>query len=180
MRRPGSGYHSRPVRRIQAVLTLVVLAVAGWAPASAAGPAPIRAPQCHLSGPLPDAACTPGAVNPAVTQATIHQTICVPGFTSTIRPPVGESNRLKRVAASDYGITDPISNYQGDHLIPLEVGGAPDDIANFWDEPHAASGQKDRLENLFHARVCSGAMLLVEAQRQMATDWFASYQAALG
>ena len=180
MRRPGSGYHSRPVRRIQAVLTLVVLAVAGCTPAFAAGPSASRTPRCHFNGPLPDAACTPGAVNPAVTQATIYQTICVPGFTSRIRPPVGESNRLKRVAASEYGIRDPVSNYEGDHLIPLEVGGAPDDIANFWDEPHARSGQKDRLENLFHARVCSGAMLLVDAQRQMATNWFAAYQAAFG
>jgi hypothetical protein len=33
-----------------------------------------------------------------VTPATIHQTICVPGYTTTIRPPVSESNRLKRRA----------------------------------------------------------------------------------
>jgi hypothetical protein len=115
-----------------------------------------------------------------VTQATIHRTICVSGFSSRIRPPVAESDRLKRVAASEYGITDSLSHYEGDHLIPLEVGGAPDDIANFWDEPRASSAEKDRLESLFHSRVCSGAMALSDAQRQMATNWLAAYRAAFG
>jgi hypothetical protein len=38
----------------------------------------------------------PGALNPAVTQATIHSTICVPSWTATIRPPATYTNRLKR------------------------------------------------------------------------------------
>jgi hypothetical protein len=33
----------------------------------------------YASGAIPDAS-TPGAVDPAVTQANIHQTICVPGY----------------------------------------------------------------------------------------------------
>src|SRR5260221_5126503 len=36
---------------------------------------------------MPDPNCTPGAINSEVTQDTIDQTICHPGFTKTIRPP---------------------------------------------------------------------------------------------
>src|SRR5438270_13269006 len=53
---------------------------------------------CHQQGADPDPGCTPGALNPAVTQATIHQTICVSGYTKTIRPSVPEATRLKRLA----------------------------------------------------------------------------------
>jgi hypothetical protein len=133
---------------------------------------------CHARGPLPDPACTPGSLNPAVTQATIHQTICVSGYTATIRPPVSESNRLKRLAATAYGVTDSLSNYEGDHLIALELGGAPDDIANFWDEPHATSFAKDQLENHLRSDVCAGRAPLAEAQHAIATDWVGAYCAA--
>jgi len=36
---------------------------------------------------LPNSHVTPGALNPSVTQANIHSTICVRGYTKTIRPP---------------------------------------------------------------------------------------------
>lgn len=39
------------------------------------------------AGDLPDPQLTPGVTNPDVTQATIDKTICVPGWTKTIRPP---------------------------------------------------------------------------------------------
>src|SRR3989338_6405173 len=42
---------------------------------------------CRAHDGLPDHACTPGAINPAVTQSNIHETICRKGFTKTIRPP---------------------------------------------------------------------------------------------
>jgi hypothetical protein len=45
---------------------------------------------------LPDASRTPGAINPAVTQKTIAQTICVRGWTHIVRPPVGYTEELKR------------------------------------------------------------------------------------
>ncbi|MER5175479.1 MAG: hypothetical protein ABJB76_09115 [Candidatus Nitrosocosmicus sp.] len=42
---------------------------------------------CHIKGEgLPDPNCTPGATNPNVTQKNIHQTICVPGYSASIRP----------------------------------------------------------------------------------------------
>jgi hypothetical protein len=44
---------------------------------------------------LPTKAVTPGATNPAVTQATIGSTICRSGFTASIRPPVSCTDALK-------------------------------------------------------------------------------------
>src|SRR5205807_8666163 len=38
---------------------------------------------------------TPGARNPSVTQATIRRTICVRGWTRTVRPPTSYTNGLK-------------------------------------------------------------------------------------
>ena len=38
---------------------------------------------------------TPGALNPDVTQVNIHSTICVPGWTATIRPPPDYTDALK-------------------------------------------------------------------------------------
>ena len=47
-------------------------------------------------------------------------------------------------------------------------------MANLWPESaEAAPGfhQKDKVENFLHHQVCSGAMSLIDAQRQIATDW---------
>jgi len=40
---------------------------------------------CHIHGDLPDPECTPGVADANITQANIHQTICVPGYSSKIR-----------------------------------------------------------------------------------------------
>jgi len=40
-----------------------------------------------LAGDLPDSATTPGAINPDVRPDTIRSTICVEGWTRTVRPP---------------------------------------------------------------------------------------------
>jgi hypothetical protein len=45
---------------------------------------------------LPDPALTPGAINPAVTQDDIESTICVRGWTRTVRPPRQYTEGLKR------------------------------------------------------------------------------------
>src|SRR5690349_7314738 len=49
----------------------------------------------------PDPRCTPGAVNPGVTQATIATTICRSGWTSTVRPPesITQPEKLASMAA---------------------------------------------------------------------------------
>src|SRR5947209_3037701 len=90
--------------------------------------------------PLPDPACTPGALNPDVTQSTIGSTICVSGWTATIRPSTSYTNKLKVQGIADYGYTDTsLSDYEEDHFLPLELGGAPKDPKNLWPEPHSGS-----------------------------------------
>lgn len=67
---------------------------------------------------LPNPRLTPGATNPAVTQADIHSTICVRGYTRTIRPPERYTERLKRHQIRAYGYRDrEIWHYEEDHLL---------------------------------------------------------------
>ena len=121
---------------------------------------------------LPDPKCTPGAIDPAVTQYNIDSTICVSGYTKTVRPPVSVTEPQKLESMKAYGFTDSPSNYEFDHLIPLELGGAPDDMKNLWPEPHSSSFTKDSLENYLHDQVCSGNIDLKTAQHEIATNWF--------
>lgn len=146
-------------------------------------PAPRPAGSCHAMGALPDSLCTPGATNSAVTQESIQSTICVSGYTKTIRPLVTYTSPLKAQQMREYGYTDPITAHEEDHLIALEDGGSPSDPANLWPGPYESAGNplgmhaKDRLENALHAEVCAGQITLVEAQRQLSTNWVAAYNA---
>jgi hypothetical protein len=108
---------------------------------------------------------TPGALNPNVTQANIHETICVRGWTKTIRPPVEYTNALKLKQMREYGLTGDPSDFQEDHLISLELGGDPRDQRNLWPEPYPRAAEVDRIENELNAKVCSGRMSLADAQR---------------
>ena len=69
---------------------------------------------------LPDPGLTPGALNPAVTEATIDTTICVRGWTRSVRPPAEYTEALKRRQIREYGYADRrLRSYEEDHLIPL-------------------------------------------------------------
>ena len=109
---------------------------------------------------------TPGALNPDVTQANIHSTICTRGWTKTIRPPGDYTDTLKVRQMPEYGETGDPSDFQEDHLISLELGGDPRDPRNLWPEPYPRASEVDRIENELNAKVCSGDMTLAEAQRK--------------
>lgn len=113
-----------------------------------------------------DPARTPGALNPEVTQATIRSTICVRGWTATVRPSSGYTSALKLRQLREYGRSGPPSAYQEDHLISLELGGAPTDPRNLWPQPRPWADHVDRTENDLNAAVCSGRLTLAEAQRR--------------
>jgi hypothetical protein len=137
---------------------------------------------------LPDQALTPGAINPAVTQANIHSTICVSGYTKTIRPPAAYTTKLKIAQIKAYGYADTkTADYEEDHLISLEIGGAPKDPKNLWPEAYAATAPdgsgagakiKDRIENWLHAQICSGGITLAAAQTEISHDWYVAWQNA--
>jgi len=129
--------------------------------------------------PLPDPGCTPGALSPAVTQATLSATICGSGYTSGIRPPVSITDPEKRNNAASYSYTDSLHDAEYDHLVSLELGGDPNDSRNLWVEPPSPGHQpgagpnnpKDKAENDLHAAVCDGKAQLAAAQNAIATDW---------
>ncbi len=132
---------------------------------------------------LPNAKTTPGAINPSVTQSNIGSTICVIGFTKTIRPPSSYTTGLKRsqlrtLPYSAFGSTDT-KLFEEDHLIPLELGGHPTDPRNLWPEPWSGSTGarlKDQLENKLHLLVCSHQVTLKVAQSAIATNWYLAYK----
>jgi hypothetical protein len=130
---------------------------------------------CHALGTGPDSrpdpACTPGALNPAVSQATIGSTICVPGWTGTVRPPESVTEQEKAASMAAYGDTGSMGDYEYDHLVPLELGGATNDPRNLWPEPGASPNPKDAVENELRRQVCDGQISLPEAQREIAANW---------
>jgi hypothetical protein len=130
---------------------------------------------CHARGSgkfsEPDPKCTPGALNPAVTQQTIHRTICVSGWTETVRPPESVTEREKARSMAAYGDSGSMHAYEYDHLVSLELGGATNDARNLWPEPGASPNPKDSVENALHRQVCDGQMSLAHAQHVIATDW---------
>lgn len=124
---------------------------------------------------LPDPHCTPGAADPSVTQANIDETICRTGYTRTVRPPESITEREKRASLAAYGDTRPLHYYEYDHLIALELGGAPNDPRNLWPEPGASPNPKDSLEGRLRREVCAGEITLGAAQRAIARNWVLAY-----
>jgi hypothetical protein len=115
---------------------------------------------------LADPVRTPGVLNPDVTQATIGSTICVHGWTRTVRPPVDYTNALKARQMRAYSETGSASDYQEDHLISLELGGHPTDPRNLWPEPYPRASAVDQIENDLNAKVCDGSLSLRDAQER--------------
>lgn len=136
--------------------------------------------RCHFrdGGQLPDPKCTPGSVDPAITQADIGSTICRSGYTSKVRPPESETGRAK------FDVTYPAYHVPGgdtselDHLVSLELGGS-NDITNLWPEVGTVPNPKDKVENALRRAVCDGKVSLRAAQRAIASDWMTA-EARLG
>lgn len=133
------------------------------------------------AGDLPDSALTPGFIDASVTQANIQQTICVKGYTKTIRPTAKYTDALKKVQLVQYGFADKNpKHYEEDHLISLELGGHPRDPRNLWPQHRLGAcnaSDKDKLENKLHQLVCSKVVKLSDAQAAISKDWIKSYAA---
>jgi hypothetical protein len=159
------------------------VAVTGTSSAGVAAPPPTPRPEG-----LPDPARTPGSINPNATQGNLNETVCKSGWAAKVRPPSAYTSALKFAQIIEYGYADRNpGHYQEDHLVPLELGGAPRDPRNLWPEPNLitlsdgseiSSEAKDNLEDDLHRRVCDGSMLLADAQRLIAGDWIAAWEAA--
>ena len=120
-------------------------------------------------GQLPDPRCTPGSIDPIVTQVDIYRTICTRGWTKTVRPPEAQTEWFKfHVAYPAYGLGWATSEL--DHLVPLELGGS-NDATNLWPEVGKIPNPKDKVENALNAAVCDGKVSLARAQQAIASDW---------
>jgi hypothetical protein len=166
----------------------------GWSSSGLEGP--ISAPgTCHYRTAadgyaLPDPACTSGAIDTAVTQADVRSTICRSGYTSSVRPPESMTESAKYRSMDAYNSPGSVSQYEYDHLVPLELGGSSD-ARNLWPELDAGSpsqfdstddfgeNAKDGVEDRLNVAVCSGQVTLAAAQQAVASNWTTA-EAALG
>ena len=119
------------------------------------------------------------ALNPDVTQNRIAQTICVPGYTKTVRPSTTYTNGVKRKLLREAGLSESDkSEYELDHIVPLALGGHPRSLDNLMLQPWEGSNgakKKDRLEVKLQCLVCTGQLGLSEAQQAIYTNWPQAY-----
>ena len=179
----GTGPVSPPAQLPSGV---VVATGHGWTSAGLDGPIP-AAGTCRMRTaanrePLPDPACTPGAVDQAVSDANIRTTVCRKGgYTSSIRPPETLTEPAKRKLLAAYGIpASDIGKYELDHLIELNAGGASD-IRNLWPEINTDAGlfkrgtyvrnDKDAVEDYTFQAICAGKTTVSAVQAAIVSDW---------
>jgi hypothetical protein len=111
-------------------------------------------------------------LNPLVNESTVTDTICVHGWTKTVRPSVNVTNHIKRRMMFDIGV--PPEGEPGvilDHRIPLSLGGSPNAKDNFILQPTDESHDKDRVELCLSRMVCAGRIQLYAAQKAIWSNW---------
>ncbi len=162
-------YNARKEEVLQKAHLGVLLAASQTSPEI---PAPVKFSDCHINGPLPDAACTPGDIFANTPLATM----CTSGYTKTVR---NVSVATKKKVYAMYGIAypQPTGSYELDHLIPLALGGN-NDVANLFPEaanPYPGFKEKDVVEIYLYLQVCAGRIDRAAAQAEIAKDWLSIY-----
>ena len=118
------------------------------------------------------------AINRDVTQETIHQTICIAGYTASVRPSTSYTNGVKKKLLQEQSI--PVAaagEYELDHRIPLALGGHPRSLMNLTLQPwegNAGARKKDQLERRLQRLVCADALRLDTARSAIYFDWRAA------
>jgi hypothetical protein len=201
--------HRKAKAGAAAAVTIAAMVTLGFSPANAAGLPYGPGPQTHYTVQrqpaagschyrwlnraaglvLPDPRCTPGALNPRVTQKTLVTTICHTGYTTTIRPSSYVTGLEKKANAASYAYTGSLATGEYDHFISLELGGDPNDARNLFVEPNRTGAKgvnnpKDPVENTLSRLVCNAVHLashhagtatsylpLATAQQLLAANW---------
>jgi hypothetical protein len=145
-------------------------------PEAATAPAERTAPPARRS-PFQE---PPGELSAAVTQANVNTTICVPGWTATVRPSTSYTQGLKRVMLTRAGLrpADAIK-YELDHFMPFAVGGHPRSEDDLWLQRSDSAWNarhKDRLERRLQVMVCAGEISLHTATTAVRHDWHTAYR----
>jgi hypothetical protein len=120
----------------------------------------------------PDRKLTPGA-----TRMVAIGEVCSMAHEEVVREVPAP---LRQAILREYGVGEGhAKDYEIDYLITPGLGGA-DDIHNLWPEPRKTgtwnARVKDDLEERLHEMVCTGRVDLPTAQREIATDWIATYK----
>lgn len=124
----------------------------------------VLATSTAIAGPLP--------VNPDVTPENIESTICVKGWSKSVRPPQIYTDRVKHHLMREAGLPmESIGDYILDHRINIAIGGSPTALANLTLQLRDESFEKDRAENRAHSLVCAHRLDLRDAQKIMWADW---------
>jgi hypothetical protein len=178
-----------------ALMTLAAVSLAGCSSIAANPPVPATGAAqdvCHVGGAV---YC---ALNRAVTDANVRDTICNPAWTRGLRPPPSMTESWKRAVAAAYHLPGSLRDYEGDHRMPeADLGGDPgahltggvwvltDQTvtlptgvrvpANFADESPASPNPKDHDETALHDQVCAGQLTLTAARIQLRDRWLLPY-----
>jgi hypothetical protein len=120
---------------------------------------------------LPVPVLTPGAVDPVTAEE-----LCSGAPRPAPQVPIAVRQQVLRAYRAE---TVPADAYELDYLITPELGGAGDP-RNLWPQLYASAVWnayvKDELEDLLPRLVCSGAVALADAQRDIARNWIAAYK----
>ncbi len=133
----------------------------------------------------------PSLTHPGIVRAvTMPDPRLTPGATIVMQPSevcAADNVKNRWVAPSmqrrifeKYGIRNaPPQAYEVDYLITPALGGAEDEH-NLWPHSYESTAWnalvKDQLEDYLRNAVCSGAIDLTTAQREIAGDWIAAYK----
>ena len=115
------------------------------------------------------------SLNSAVTPRNISKTICVTGWTATVRPSTSYTGKIKASLMKQNGFDmSTIDSYELDHIIPLSLGGNPKNPINLKLQSRTGADDadvKDGLERKLQCLVCSKKVTLRAAQKDIYTNW---------
>jgi len=109
-----------------------------------------------------------------VTQQSVADTICRPGYADSVSPPLDKLMQYKSRLLAEQGISSTAGiGYALDRHVPIVLGGSPDSPANLGLLPwagHTGERRKELLTAKLKRCVCAGKLRLSEAQAAIAGD----------
>ncbi|MFM0113801.1 hypothetical protein [Paraburkholderia nemoris] len=114
-----------------------------------------------------------------VTQESVGETICRPGYADTVAPPFDElmAHKDRMLAARGIGAENG-SSFALDRRVPIVLGGSPNAPANLDLLPwagHHGERRKARAAVMLKRCVCEGKLSLAEAQAAIVGNWSVVY-----
>lgn len=114
-----------------------------------------------------------------VTQQSVAETICRPGYADTVAPPFNELMAHKDRMLAERGINaDNGVAFALDRRVPIVLGGSPDAASNLdllpWAGPQGER-RKARAAVMLKRCVCEGKLSLAEARAAIVGNWSVVY-----